>query len=487
MGFETGERVGDYRITGVLGAGGCGEVYRAEHTITKRVEALKVLSPGRLHSPEEEQRFLREIQLHASLAHPNIASVHNAFSTKSGLVLVMELVEGETLEAKLQRGRVPLQTGIEYVLQVLAALGCAHASSVLHRDVKPGNIVIAPNGTVKLTDFGLARQAAEPHVTQTGTPAGSPYYMSPEQIHGVAVLDARSDVYSTGAVLYEVATGSRPFQGESAFEVMQAHVECAPPAPIMLNPAIGAALNQVILKALAKDPGQRFQSAAEFRDALEKARRELRLAEVERRGGGWRALGLRRARTVGAAAAIALALGAIILAGVLRYGEDNGQAKQTEQAPAPIAVPPAAPPQVVEAPPLPEVAPPEPAEPEAFPVTDAAALREAKETAPPARKVRPQRTTAAHVAEAPSPAITKPAGEPIPAPEPAGDRIEPAATEAAPSEATADAALPEPEQQKAEAAPKKRGNRVWRALGRIARPWRSSKKPEEQQPQTPPE
>jgi serine/threonine-protein kinase len=117
MGFEIGESVGDYRITGVLGAGGYGEVYRAEHTITKRLEALKALTPGRSHTAEEEQRFLREIQLHASLAHPNIASVHNAFSTKLGLVLVMELVEGESLEAMLQRGRIPLEAGVDYILR----------------------------------------------------------------------------------------------------------------------------------------------------------------------------------------------------------------------------------------------------------------------------------------------------------------------------------------------------------------------------------
>jgi hypothetical protein len=481
MGFETGERAGEYRITGVLGAGACGEVYRAEHTITKRVEALKVLAPNRPHSGEEERRFLREIQLHASLAHPNIASVHNAFSTRLGLVMAMELVEGESLETILQRGRVRLEAGIEYILQVLSALGHAHANSVLHRDVKPGNIVIAPNGTVKLTDFGLARQAANPRLTQTGTPAGSPYYMSPEQIHGVAPLDARSDVYSTGAVLYEVVTGRRPFEGESAFEVMQAHVESVPPAPIALNPAIGPVLNQVILTALEKDPGKRFQSAAEFHEALEAAQREMKQAPLARRG----VFSVRRVRTVGVAAAIALALGAIILAGVIRYGEGSGPAKGPEPAPAQAARPsPALLAPVVETPPPPEAAPLETAQPETPAVTEeAAAPAETREPAAAVKKIRPPRTALTHSPELP--AALKPT-LPI-EPAPASDSPEPLAVEAVPSEAVVDTAVPNPEGPKAEAPPQKRGNRVWRALGKIAQPWKSLKKDQPKPSQAPPE
>ncbi len=468
MSFEIGERVGDYRITGVLGAGGSGEVYRAEHTITKRVEALKVLAPGRAHNTEEEQRFLREIQLHASLAHPNIASVHNAFSTKLGLVLVMELVEGESLEAILRRGRIPVETGVGYVLQVLSALAHAHANSVLHRDVKPGNIVIAPDGTVKLTDFGLARQTANPRLTQTGTPAGSPYYMSPEQIHGVAPVDARSDVYSTGAVLYEVAAGRRPFEGESAFEVMQAHVECAPPAPIEIEPALSPALNQAILIALAKDPGQRFQSAAEFRDAIEAAcAGNGRIPAAARRAPRAMAVGLC------AAAAIAVALGAIILAGVVHSGEDKAVAPAPAQPVQAVEAPaPAAPPQEV---------PPPPEQPAV--IEETAAAPEVREPPPAPKKV--QRVSRR---EPPPAAQPKPVSQPLPvdASEPAADSA-PVAGEAGESVPAGDAAAAETEQPKVEAAPKKQGNRLWRALGRIARPFKGSKKPEAEPSQARPE
>lgn len=475
MGFDIGEHVGDYRITGVLGAGGCGEVYRAEHTITKREEALKTLAPGRAHTADEEQRFLREIQLHASLAHPNIASVHNAFSTKLGLVLAMELVEGESLEAMLERGRIPLETGIDYVLQVLSALGCAHANAVLHRDVKPGNIVIAADGTLKLTDFGLARQTAKPKLTQTGTPAGSPYYMSPEQVHGVGPVDARSDLYSTGAVLYEVVTGRRPFDGASAFEVMLAHVECAPAPPIQVEPAIGPALNQVILTALDKEPSRRFQSALEFRDALDTAKRDSRLARVEGRGRGFP-----RAKTLWAAAA-ALALGAIILAGVVRSSNTVRQ-REAQPAPptAPVAVKPA---EQVQPPPA---APPEaPATAVQVPVAEPAVPAQTREAEAVPKEPRRVRVAAAQRREPPILKKPKPVEEPVS--ESAGKPAEGAAV-GAPEvpETIVDSAARPTAEPKAEEAPKKRGNRLWRALGRIARPWKSSaKKPDAEVPQEP--
>ncbi len=470
MGFHIGEHVGDYRITGVLGAGGCGEVYRAEHSITKRVEALKILAPGRAHSADEEQRFLREIQLQASLAHPNIASVHNAFSTKLGLVLAMELVEGESLEAILERGRIPLETGIDYVLQVLSALGYAHASAVLHRDVKPGNIVVAADGTVKLTDFGLARQAAKPKLTQTGTPAGSPYYMSPEQVHGVGPVDARSDLYSTGVVLYEVVTGRRAFEGASAFEVMLAHVERAPAPPIEVEPTISQALNRVILTALAKEPSGRFQSALEFRDALEAAKRDSKLARPKRRGRGFL-----RVKALWAAAA-ALALGAIILAGVVR---SSNTARQPEVQPAPVALEPV---KQVETPPE------APAAAAQVPVVEPAAPPETleAETVPASKKVR-ARVAAAQRREPPKAEAPKRVQEPVSEspgkPAEGADVGGPKVPETMVDSAARPAAEP-----KAEEASKKRGNRLWRALGRIARPWKSStKKPEAEDAQEPPQ
>ena len=192
MSREIGSLLGDYRIIGRLGRGGAGEVFRVEHVITHRIEALKLLARGRPATAEEELRFLREIELQAGLHHPNIAAVLNACSTPEGLALAMELVDGEPLSAILARGGVALRDGIRYMRETLDALAYAHAHGVVHRDVKPGNILITADGSVKLTDFGLAHSPAGPELSASGVPAGSPYYMSPEQVLGTSPADARS-------------------------------------------------------------------------------------------------------------------------------------------------------------------------------------------------------------------------------------------------------------------------------------------------------
>ncbi|HTX36898.1 MAG TPA: protein kinase [Bryobacteraceae bacterium] len=271
MSLEAGTQLGDYRILSTIGSGAYGEVYEAEHTITRRRDALKILADRRLHAPEEERRFLQEIQLQASLHHPNIAAVHNAFSTPHGLALVMELVPGEPLSAVLARGRIPIDRGTALVLEMLAALAYAHAVGVVHRDIKPENIIVTPEGSVKLTDFGLARCATSPRITQSGAFAGSPCYMSPEQARGTQAADSRSDTYSAGVVLYEVVTGRLPFTGDSTFEVLLAHQYSPPPPPDEVEPAAGAALSQVILTAIEKEPDRRYQTAGAFYTALESA------------------------------------------------------------------------------------------------------------------------------------------------------------------------------------------------------------------------
>jgi len=267
MSVSIGDTVGDYRILEELGRGGMGRVYKVEHTVTRRGEAMKILAGGRPDASPEGGRSLREIQLQASLDHPHIAAVHNAFWAGEDLVLVMELIHGRSLRRELEAGRVPLAATLDYAAQALSALSYAHSHGVIHRDISPGNMMIGPTGVLKLTDFGLATGPAYARLSQSGAPLGSLWYMSPEQVRG-SKSDARSDIYSLGAVLYELTSGRKPFDGESAFAIMADQVGKAPQPLHELDPSLPEGLSAVILRALEKDPDQRFQSAEEFREAL---------------------------------------------------------------------------------------------------------------------------------------------------------------------------------------------------------------------------
>jgi serine/threonine-protein kinase len=278
MNYEIGSRVGDYEVLEVLGAGGMGRVYKVRNVISDRVEAMKVLLPDLAGDAELADRFMREIKVQASLDHPNIAALHTALRLDNQLLMLMEYVEGVTIEAVLRSGHLPIDKAIDYTAQVLSALSYAHAHGVVHRDLKPANMIVTPSGVVKLMDFGIAKMVADRKLTQTGRTVGSLYYMSPEQIKGAADLDPRSDLYSLGISLYEMVTGARPFQGDSEYSIMAAHLETNPPPPIQVDPNLPPALSEIILMSLEKDPAQRFQTADAFRSALLSVRGPVRSA-----------------------------------------------------------------------------------------------------------------------------------------------------------------------------------------------------------------
>jgi serine/threonine protein kinase len=217
--------------------------------------------------PALADRFLREIKVHASLQHPNIAVLHTALRIESRLVMIMELVDGVSLEETLRQGPVDLPVAAGYLHQILTALAFAHARGVIHRDIKPANILIDTSGAVKLTDFGIARPEGAVHLTGRGLAVGTLAYMSPEQIRAEEV-DARSDVYSLGILAYEMVTGAHPIQADTQHAMMNAQLNVMPRDPARVNPRVPRALATAIMRALAKDASQRFQTALEFRAAL---------------------------------------------------------------------------------------------------------------------------------------------------------------------------------------------------------------------------
>lgn len=269
MSYQPGEQIGDYQILDILGGGGMGAVYKVRNVLSGRVEAMKVVLENLQGNAEVLDRFLREIRVLASLEHPNIAALRTAQRVEGQILMIMELVEGETLQSMLSRGRLPLAQAVRYVRDALRGLAAAHERGIVHRDIKPANMMVNKQGELKLMDFGIARLATDPSLTKTGLTLGSLYYMSPEQISG-SEIDARADIYSMGITLYQLVTGKRPFEGTSEFSIMAAHMNQAPTPPIELDPALPADLNAIIMMALEKDPAKRFGNATAMGNALER-------------------------------------------------------------------------------------------------------------------------------------------------------------------------------------------------------------------------
>jgi serine/threonine protein kinase len=282
MPLTSGTRVGPYEIVSAIGAGGMGEVYRARDTRLDRIVAVKILNPALAADPQFRERFEREARTLSRIEHPHICALYDVGEHDGAAYLVMQYLEGETLAERLARGPVPVRDALKVAREILDALAAAHHHGVIHRDLKPGNVMLTKTGA-RLLDFGLAKPAtavamtdatvagSSGGATQQGTILGTLHYMSPEQLRG-RPLDARSDIFAAGVVLYEMVAGSRPFEGPDGASVISAIL--ARPAPPLAT-ALPAPLTRAIHTALEKDPDDRWQTCRDFARELAWIAQEL--------------------------------------------------------------------------------------------------------------------------------------------------------------------------------------------------------------------
>jgi serine/threonine protein kinase len=275
------QTVGNYRILKLLGEGGMGAVYLAEHPGIGRKAAVKVLHPGMAQNAEVVTRFFNEARAANAVKHPGIVEIFDFGTLPTGATyIIMEFLEGESLAARIRRsGRIRIGDAVEFAFQTAGVLGAAHDKGIVHRDLKPDNLYLIPDThtpgreMVKVLDFGIAKLNAGAGgsgsvKTRTGTIMGTPLYMSPEQCRGTKEVDHRTDIYALGIILYEMLCGEPPFVSEGHGELIHMHIGTPPAPPRTHNPGIPQDLERVVLKALDKDPGQRFATMGDFQMAL---------------------------------------------------------------------------------------------------------------------------------------------------------------------------------------------------------------------------
>ena len=315
-----------YKIEEKLGGGGMSVVWKAYDLVLDRSVALKVLRPEMSDDEEFIGRFRREAQSVASLSHPNIVNIYDVGEDGGLYFIIMELVDGETLRDKLRaEGRLPVDEALRIAQQICEALAHAHARRIIHRDIKPQNILITKQGDVKVADFGIARALGGVSTTSRDVVVGSAPYISPEQAKN-GTVSARSDLYSLGVVMYEMLTGKPPFAGDSPVAVALQHVQGQVPSLREKNPDIPEAVEAVIMKALAKDPDDRFASATDMLKAIvalrttgaspvsNKAQTEMERPLVPRGGDERLARSAKKKRGLSTTAKVFLTLGVLVLA-----------------------------------------------------------------------------------------------------------------------------------------------------------------------------
>ncbi len=284
-----GKQVGNYKIIGLIGKGGMAVVYRGQHlTLSRRIVAIKMLSTTLEHDPSFNERFFREADVMDRLKHPNIVTLYDFIEQDHHYFIVMEYVDGVALSKMIKDANSPMPIAMvrDVFRQVLDAIGYAHRLGIVHRDLKPSNIMLNQDGQVKITDFGIARLLAENidvTLTTTGMGIGSPYYMSPEQVLATKdhPITAASDIYSLGITLYQMVTGELPFtKKDSLFTILQAHISTPPPPPHEIYPDISESLETVILKAIEKEPKDRWATCEEFWNALDNSTRDVEAGKI---------------------------------------------------------------------------------------------------------------------------------------------------------------------------------------------------------------